>query len=141
MILPSLYKVQTMILPTLYKVWTMILPSTLIFFIYFYDFCNFQQCEYCEIGNVSIVFPHHSCFKILEITRLRLVISRFLKHSWCGKSNTHISSSQYSLNVQIQGSIPSTIKSDGIKVDVWSKQSPLEVLCRITPQSLDQIIN
>ena len=49
---------------------------------------------------MSIDFPHHSCFKILEITRLWLVISRFLKHSWCGKPNTHISSSQYSLNVK-----------------------------------------
>ena len=64
---------------------------------YFHNFSNFQQCEYFEVGNVSIDFPHHSCFKILEITSLRLVISRIFKHSWCGNPDTHISSSQYSL--------------------------------------------
>ena len=45
--------------------------------------CNFQQCDYCEIGNVSTEFsspfvPKNS----FQITRLRLVI-------WKEFSGTH----------------------------------------------------
>ena len=61
-----------------YKVWTWKIPS---FCCNFTSFCSFLQCEYCEIGNVSMEFSKSLVFD-----------------SWFGKHHTHISSSQYSLN-------------------------------------------
>ena len=63
-----------------YKVWTWKIPS---FCCNFTSFCSFLQCEYCEIGNVSMGFSKSLVFD-----------------SWFGKHHTHISSSQYSLIVR-----------------------------------------
>ena len=60
-------------------------------------------CVLPPISQVFVTFNNMNTVRleiwvlIYHITRLWLVISRFFKHSWSGKSNTHISPSQYSL--------------------------------------------
>ena len=51
-------------------------------------------------------FPHHSCQKRPSKSLVfDSWFERLLQHLWCGKHNTHISSSQYSLNAIFFGTI------------------------------------
>ena len=45
------------------------------------------------------VFPHHSCQKLVKSLVFDSWFDKIFWHLWCGKSHTHISSSQYPLNV------------------------------------------
>ena len=47
-----------------------------------------------------LVFPHHSCQKLVKSLVFDSWFDKIFWHLWCGKSHTHISSSQYSLIVQ-----------------------------------------
>ena len=72
--------------------------AILRFFSHFIHICSFLQCEYCEIGNVSMGFSKSLMPKnSLQITRLRPVIWQDFWHLWFGKPHAHVSSSQYSM--------------------------------------------
>ena len=67
---------------TLCKVCTWILLNTLLqfheFFPHFMHICSFQQCEYCEIGNVSMGFSKSLMPKICDLENPILI---FPSHS------------------------------------------------------------
>ena len=75
-----------------------------------------KKCQICVIvvfNNVNtvrsemwvLVFPHHSCQKLIKSLVFDSWFDNIFWHLWCGKSHTHISSSQHSLNVHVLESI------------------------------------
>ena len=67
-----------------------------------------KNCQICVIvifNNVNtvrskmwvLVFPHHSCQKLIKSLVFDSWFDKIFWDLWCGKSHTHISSSQYSL--------------------------------------------
>ena len=76
----------------------------------FDEFFKKKNCQICVIvvfNNVNtvrsemwvLVFPHHSCQKLIKSLVFDSWFDKIFWHLWCGKSHTHISSSQYPLNV------------------------------------------
>ena len=70
-----------------------------------------KNCHICVIVvfyNVNtvrsemwvLVFPHHSCQKLVKSLVFDSWFEKIFWHLWCGKSHTHISSSQYSFITQ-----------------------------------------
>ena len=67
---------------------------------------NCQICVIVVFNNVNtvrsemwvLVFPHHSCQKLVKSLVFDSWLDKIFWHLWCGKSHTHISSSQYSLS-------------------------------------------
>ena len=92
---------------TLCKVWVMVI---VVQFLYYSRFDNFFKkmvkiCVIAVFNNVNTVrsemwvwvFPHHSCQKLVKSLVFDSWLDKIFWHLWCGKSHTHISSSQYSL--------------------------------------------
>ena len=97
--------VEQWVMYTLYKM-TVKLMYTL-----YNDLTNFSIffCQICVIvvfNNVNtvrsemwvLVFPHHSCQKLVKSLVFDSWFDKIFWHLWCGKSHTHISSSQHSLS-------------------------------------------